>query len=78
MLMMLYREVMSLIKMLYGIMNGKPLKNSTEEVSWDKKVLSMIFFFFLVSMFPTIAMYYFAYLLIVLAVYITKVNNLHF
>ncbi|KAL4499832.1 hypothetical protein ABPG72_015181 [Tetrahymena utriculariae] len=74
MLMMLYREVMALIKMLYGVMKGKVLKNSNYEVSWDQKVLSMIFFFFLVSMFPTIAMYYFAYLLIVLVVYITKVS----
>jgi len=55
-------------------MKGKKTKALPEEVSWDKKVMSLIFVFFLVSMFPTLAMYYFAYFLIILVVFFAKVK----
>lgn len=80
--MWLYREVLYSIKTTYFIMKDKRINIISNKIesnifSWEYKVISIIIFSFLVSMLPTIAMYYFSYLLIAFCIYIVKVIFLH-
>ncbi|EGR30932.1 hypothetical protein IMG5_120970 [Ichthyophthirius multifiliis] len=73
-LLIIYKEVMNLIIFFFKVMKGQIKQYNKKEITWDQKVISLIFFFFLVSMFPTISVYYYSYLFIVLFVYMIKVN----
>jgi len=55
-------------------LNSQTLKIEHKYFEWDFKIISLIVFFFFISMMPTVAMYYFSYLFIAIYIYILKVN----
>ena len=70
---------------LLGLIKTKQIKkNESFDFKWDQKVLSMLIFVFLVSMVPTVVMYYIWFLMIALFIFGVKVriinykNNLFF
>lgn len=46
--------------------------------SWDRKILAMFLSFFLLMMFPTVSLYYFWFLFIVIFIYLVKSSLLMF
>ena len=53
----------------YDSENGKYVSYT---YSWDDKIIALLFFVLLIFAFPTIAMYYFVYLITALFIYLIK------
>ncbi|CAD8146577.1 unnamed protein product [Paramecium pentaurelia] len=83
MLMVIYRQLWVMIICFYRITQNKYInkyRNKLEDhpFLWDQKIISMFLGFFLLMMIPTVSLYYFWFLLIVIFIYLVKLSLISF